>query len=408
MLGGFWLLITGLLFLASLILHQVPLLLVALLFFLVGGVARLWGRYCLRRIDYRRRLSTNRAFFGDEIHLDIEVSNRKPLPLPWVQIDDEIPHEVTLLKGKTSLSNRAPRMLLSNLFSLTWYHRVTRRYPLRCAQRGYFTFGPARVRSGDLFGFFSREMEVPQTDHLIVYPRIVPLERLQITSRQPLGDFLTRRHIFQDPILTVGVREYHSGDSLKRIHWKTTARRGQLLTKVAETTTTIDLGIFFDVRTVKPPLWGSVPELLELGVIVAASIADHALASGYRVGLYVNQNKQYSDEPMRLPPSQHPDQLLLILESLAQVHPTESTPIARLVLQQSRNLPWGSTLLAITAVPTEALLATLANMKRAGRRVALITVGHPEPLISRDGLPVYHVKDDVLPHDLKTLRIEET
>ncbi|MBI2847763.1 MAG: DUF58 domain-containing protein [Chloroflexi bacterium] len=407
MLGGFWLLITAALFLVSLLLHQVPLLLVALLFFLVGGIARLWGRYCLNRVEYRRRLSANRAFFGDEIHLDIEVSNRKPLPLPWMQVDDEIPCEVTLLKGKTSSSYRPPRMLLTNLFSLTWYHKVTRRYPVKCTQRGYFAFGPARIRSGDLFGFFSRETEVPQTDYLMVYPRLVPLEKLGITSRQPLGDILTRRHIFQDPILTMGVREYHFGDSLKGIHWKTTARRGQLLTKLAETTTTVDMGIFFDVRTVKPPFWGSMPELLELGVVASASIANFALASGYRVGLYVNQNKQFTDEPTRLPPSQHPDQLQFMLESLAQVHSTETIPIARLVLQESRNLPWGSTIVVITAVPTEALLAALVNMKRAGRRVALVTIGGPETPFSQDSLSVYHIKQDVLSSDLDTLTLEE-
>ncbi len=407
MLGSFWLLITVLLFLASLILHQVSLLLVALLFFLAGGVARLWGRYCLNRVEYRRRLSTTRVFFGEEIQLEIEVANRKPLPLPWIQIEDEIPDEVTLLRGETSLSYRPPRRLLTNLLSLAWYHKITRRYPMKCLQRGFFTFGPGRIRSGDLFGFFSREIEITHEDYLMVYPKIVPLEKLGITSRQPLGEIITRRHIFPDPVLTLGVRDYHFGDSLKRIHWKTSARVGQLQTKVAETTTTIDMGIFLDVRTIKPPLWGSVPELLELGVVTAASMANHALDAGYRVGLYVNQSKRLDDELIRLPPSQHTDQLRYVLEALAQVHATETTPIARLVLQESRNLSWGSSLVVISAVPTDALLSTLANMKRVGRRVVLILVGGAEPSTNQDGLTVYNVRDDVLPDELEPLAMKK-
>ncbi len=403
MLGSYWLLITVLLFIAGLILHQVPLLLFSLLFFLVGGVARLWKRYCLTRVEYRRRLSANRVFFGDEVQLEVEVANRKPLPLPWIQIDDEVPDKVTFLKGRTFWSHRATRVLLINLFSLSWYHRVKRRYPMRCLHRGYFAFGPARVYSGDLFGLFKRETEIQEVDYLMVYPRILPLQKLGIPSKQPLGDIRTRRYIFQDPVLTLGVRDYHFGDSLKRIHWKTTARLGQLQTKVFEPTTSIDMGIFLDVRTVKPPLWGSLPQLLELGIIAAASISNHAMAAGYRVGLYVNQNKPFSEELVRIPPSQHTDQLLHILEALAKIHPLETTPIAELIQQEARNLSWGSTLVVISAVPSDNLLSTLVKMKRAGRMVTLILVGGPEPSISKDGLIVYHIRDDVIWHDLETL-----
>lgn len=406
MVGSNWLLIAALLFVTSLISHQVPLLLVSLLFFLAGGVARLWDRYCLTRIEYRRRLSANRVFFGEEIQLEIEIANRKPLPLPWIQIDDELPAEVTLLKGSTSSSHEADRVLLSNLLSLPWYHKVTRRYPMQCRQRGCFTFGPARIRSGDLFGFFRREIKIQQVDYLTVYPKIVPLEKLGIPSKQPLGDIRTRRYLFQDPILTLGVRDYHSGDSLKRIHWKSTARLGRLQTKVFEPTTTIDMGIFLDVRTMKPPFWGTVPQLLEMAIIAAASIAQYAMTAGYRVGLYVNQKKRFPDEPMRIPPSQHSDQLLHILEALAQVHPSESMPITRLVMQESRTLPWGSTLVVISAMPTDTLYSTLLKMKRAGRTVALILVGGSEPAISQDGLTVYHIRDDVVWSDLETLSIE--
>ena len=403
MLGSYWLFIAALLFIISLVLHQVPLLLVSLMFILVRGVARLWERYCLTRIEYRRQLSANRVFFGEEVLLEVEVANRKPLPLPWIQVDDEIPSEVTVLKGSTVPAHEPTRVFLSNLLSLGWYHKVKRRYPIRCLQRGYFTFGPTRIRSGDLFGFFSRQMVIEQVDYLMVYPKIVPLEKLGIPSKQPLGDIRTRRHIFEDPILVSGVRDYHFGDSLKRIHWKTSARLGRLQSKVFEPTTTTDMGIFLDVRTMKPAFWGTVPYLLELGIMAAASISNHAMAAGYRVGLYVNQHKRFLDEPIRVPPSQHSDQLLHILEALAQAHPSETIPIARLVQRESRSLPWGSTIVVISAMPTDTLFSTLVKMKRAGRSVALIVVGGSEPSISKDGLTVYHIRDDVAWRELEMI-----
>lgn len=407
MLGNYWWGISGLLFIFSLILHQTPLLLVSLLLFLVGDVARLWERYCLSRVEYQRRLSAKRVFFGEEVTLDIEIANRKPLPLPWIEIEDEIPDEISLLQGKTTTSHKLNRLILSNLLSLSWYHKVTRRYHLMCRQRGVFTFGPARLRSGDLFGFFTREKDEESVERLIVYPRMVPLEKLGIASMQPMGDIRTKSHLFQDPILTMGIRDYHFGDSLRRIHWKNTARLGRLQTRVFEPTTTIDMAIFLDVRTVEPPFWGIVPELLEMVVMVAASLTKHTLDEGYRVGLYVNHNRLSSEGLIRIHPGQYGDQLPRILEALAEIHSSESLPIARFITDEARNLPWGSTIVAVSAVPTDALLSALFQMRRAGRKVALIVVGGDEPPVSTDGLTVYHVREEVGWRELEQLSISE-
>jgi len=406
-LGNFWWFISALLFIAGLIMHQLPLLLVSFLLLLVGGVARTWERYCLSRVEYHRKLSARRAFYGEEVTLEIEVANRKPLPLPWIETEDEIPEKIHLLQGRTSPSHLPDRLTLSNLFSLSWYHKVTRRYRMECRQRGYYTFGPVRLRSGDIFGFFIREETISTLDHLIVYPKMVPLEQLGIPSMQPQGDIRTRSDIFQDPILTMGIREYHFGDSLRRIHWKSSARLGQLQTRIFEPTTTVDMAIFLDVRTVEPPFWGIVPELLELAVTAAASIAKHALDKGYRVGLYVNQNRLSSEGLMKVPPGQSADQLQRILETLAQVHSSETMPMSRYLLDEARNLPWGSTLLVISAVPTGDLLGALFRMKRVGRRTALAAVGGEKPPVSADGLTVYHIRDDIPWNELETLNISQ-
>ena len=412
MRGRYWLYIAVLLFIVSLIINQIPLLLISLFFLFAGGVSRLWGRYCLSRVEYQRSLSANCVFFGEDVQLEVEVTNRKMLPLPWIQIDDELPEAVTLSREKTSPSPETShvlltnRMLLTNILSMNWYHKVKRRYQMHCIQRGYFEFGPARLYSGDMFGFFRRETEVQALDYLMVYPKILPLEKLGIPSTQPLGDIRTRNYLFQDPILTIGVRDYNYGDSLKHIHWKSTARLGQLQTRVFEPTTTIDMGIFLDVRTTEKQYWGHIiPQLFELVVIVAASVANYAMTNGYCVGLYSNGNLWFSPELIRIPPSQHPDQIRYILEALAKVQPVEIIPIAELVVDDGRNMSWGSSLVVISAVPTDELLATLLNMKRAGRKVALIKVGDVGSPISVEGLNVYYVREDVAWRELESLQI---
>jgi uncharacterized protein (DUF58 family) len=406
MRGDYWLFIAVLILIISLALHQVPLALISLLFILTGGVSRLWNRYCLHRIEYRRHLSQNQVFFGDEIVFEIEVTNRKPLPLPWLQIEDELPEKVTLLKGKTTITQEE-RVILNNIFPINMYHRVKRRFPMRCLQRGIFIFGPTNIRSGDLFGFFRKDMKIDKLDYLMVYPRLVPLETLGIPSQQLFGDIRLKRHLFQDPVLTAGVREYHSGDSLKRIHWKSTARLGKLQTKVYEPTTTIDISIFLDVRTLRAPLWGSVSQLQELGIMAAASISQQALKDGFRVGLYVNQITRFSSGMVTVPHSQHPDQLLHILEALAQLHQVETVSMVRFLRQEASNLPWGSTLLVISAQPVNELLATLLDLKRVGRSVALVQVGGSVPEVSAGNLKVYHISDDVAWDLVKQIGLKE-
>jgi len=409
MRGDYWLFLAALILIVSLALQQVALALVCLLFLLTGGVSRLWNRFCLHRIEYRRRLSHHQVFFGDEIVLEIEVANRKPLPLPWLKIEDELPEKVTLLKGKTE-PMAEDRVILTNIFPINMYHRVKRRFPVRCPQRGAFVFGPTYVHSGDLFGFFRKVKKFDQLDNLLVYPRLVPLEKLGIPSRQLFGDIRLKRHLFQDPVLTSGVRDYVPGDSLKRIHWKSTARLGRLQTKVYEPTTTVDVSLFLDVRTLKAPLWGSVYQLQELGIIAAASISECALKAGFRVGLHVNQITRFSQGMVKVPHSGHPDQLMHILGALAQLHQSETIPIAKYIRQEAPVLPWGSTLLVVAAQPSEELIATLMDLKRVGRSVALVKVGGPPkegPEPGAGSLDIYYIHDDVAWDVVKEIRLAE-
>ena len=112
--------------------------------------------------------------------------------------------------------------------SLRWYERVTRHYRVTGVQRGAWAFGPARLLSGDMFGFADREATLPEIDTLLVYPRLVPLIALGLPSDRPFGDFRAMRRLAEDPLRLNGTRDYVAGDSMRHVHWKASARRTAL------------------------------------------------------------------------------------------------------------------------------------------------------------------------------------
>ncbi|MER3421057.1 MAG: DUF58 domain-containing protein [Chloroflexota bacterium] len=397
--------VTVLVLLASLLTRQSSLLIAGLALILAEAAAWVWGRYALTGVAYDRALSEGRAFFGEQVTLDVRAENRKLLPLAWLAVEDEFPEPLRLARGRVSPSHKPRRALLSNLLTLRWYERVTRRYPVLCTARGEHTFGPARLRTGDLFGFVEREAEVPSVHRLLVYPRVLPVRGPGIPSRQVLGPLRARRRILEDPLLVAGVREYLPGDSLRRVHWKVSARTGTLHTKLLEPSTDLSLLLFLNVSTVDPSWLGVIEDRLELAVITVASLARQQLSAGQPVGLFVNSSLRGGDQPVRIPPGRSPEQLAHVLDALACVIPFETLPFAAFLQRETRNLPWGATIVAVSGVMSEAMAVTLVRLRRAGRSVALVLVGddHERPALS--GVPVWLVRGERMWRTCETVEL---
>ncbi len=390
MLGQATLPLVVLLLLLAVALREPLLFLVALTLLLAAGASRLWARYCLERVEYRRMLGQRRAFFGEEVELTIEVVNRKVLPLAWLEVEDELPRTLAPETGRSVPSHKVGRALLVNLLALRPYERVRRHYRLRCTARGDHRFGPAALRSGDVFGFETRETIHERLDELLVYPRIVPVEQLGLPAREPLGDRAVRDWLFEDPIRTVGVREYAPGDSPRRIEWKASARTGALQVKVLEPTTTERLVVALNMNTLGPSWSISYePELVERLISVAASIASWAVEAGYQIGLIGNGYTSHTGTLLRIPSSRDPDQLTHVLEALARALPFASLGFGDLLREEGRQLRHGATLVVVAANLDETTAEELRRVRARGARPVVLLVGQTEARLP--GVPVHRV-----------------
>jgi uncharacterized protein (DUF58 family) len=300
-------------------------------------------------------------------------------------IRDAFPKNLSLLTGELVEGNNQEQqeravVHLTDMLSLRWYERVKRTYRIRGDNRGMYKFGPVSLASGDLFGFGRKVETWNHQDQLIVYPRIVPVTRLLLPAERPSGEMKARRRIMDDPLRPATVREYVPGDSIRYIHWKNTARSNQLQTKVFDPGASHVLTLFADMQTVHNP-YGMITEYLEMIISATASVAIAGLDQRYAVGLYANGGPRDARHWTIVPPGRSAGQATEILDALAPLFGFRLIPLHHLLRRSMPILPFGSTVVTITAFATEDLFAALLSMQDAGHPVVLLTVGDERPQV---------------------------
>jgi uncharacterized protein (DUF58 family) len=386
---GIWIYIAALLVIIGIAVREPAPAAVGALILLTGGVSRLWSRAALARIEYRRLVPVRRAFVGEAIEVAFALTNRKPLPVPWLEVRDQVPEKAPPEDEPGRPGGGPETVILSRSTSLAWYERVRWRHSFRCKARGYFQFGPALLRSGDIFGFFPVAAENPTVNHLTVLPRVLPLREIGLPFRRPFGESTSGLPIFEDQSRVVGLRDYRPGDPLKRIDWKATARSQRLQSRLYDPAATLTMLIAVNVSTLEHPWEGYNPLLLERTITVAGSIASYAEEKRYAAGLLANCTFPNADRHIWLPPGRDPSQLTRILESLSMISPFVLAPIEDVLQRRAERLPVGTTVVIVAGFLTEGLRGYLSS-GRAGRgRWYLVWTGEQEPPDFGNRIQVY-------------------
>jgi uncharacterized protein (DUF58 family) len=364
-----------------------------------AALSWLWSALSLKGVHCERYLTEQRVFPGEYLELKLRLVNRKLLPLPWIQVNDEVPAGF-ITDFAPSPGNRPGFGLIAQSTSILWYSAISWNYRLFCNKRGYYPLGPLTVTSGDIFGFYPRTSTEAKTDFLIVYPKVYPLGQLAVPSLFPLGEAKSEKRIFEDPSRTIGIRDYSPGDSLRRIHWKASARHNHLQVKVFEPTTTLRVALFLAVDTFQSG--GSWDEdSLELGISTAASLANYLVDKNSQAGLWANSRLADSGQPARIGLRGGVDQMIGILEALAKVVPSISTPFLDFFQSERKVLPLGTTLVFIFARLPERLKEVFVDLKENGYRLLVFQIGEGENGEALPDIPWYNIHQ---PEELAEIR----
>ena len=340
------------------------------LLYLLFGVyffSRLWAERALSHIAFEHEYS-DRAFLGERIQVKLHIRNRGMLPLPWLRVHESLP-----------LTLKSPGFFQCVL-SLLPHEAKTLAYELDCRRRGYYRLGPLLISSGDLFGMRGHERWVRTSDALVVYPQIVPLTSLGLPAQTPFGVIAAKQRVFEDPARMIGVRDYQSGDSIRHIHWKTTAAKGSLQVKRLEPAISIEAQIFLNLNKTEYTM-ARVATATELGIVAAASIANFLVERRQKVGLSCNGSDPLNADArmIQLRPGKGRDQLMHLLDLLARIQTGEAVPFVDLLRQANLQLTWGGTAIIISADADDALFENMLLMKRWGFHIVLVLTDPQTP-----------------------------
>ncbi|MBN2579535.1 MAG: DUF58 domain-containing protein [Pirellulales bacterium] len=284
--GFFYLLITALVF-AGAMLQGVNLLLV-LAGMMLGPLLFSWAavRLTLRRLEVRRRLP-QAVCAGDLLSVSLRLKNARPRFGCWAVTAEE---PIERQPENTSPGRNPPREKPLRTEVYFPYVPADRElagsYQGRLFQRGRYRLGPARLTTRFPFGFFQHAVRLEESDTLYVYPRLGKLTSGWLTRRRPaLAGSDRRQHRPGPEGDFYGVRQWRSGDSLRIVHWRSSARSGKLVVRQFEQPRNRDVAVLLDLWQPAEP-GRSGRENVELAVSFAATVlADLCRQGGSQVHL---------------------------------------------------------------------------------------------------------------------------
>lgn len=374
------------LFLAAAFMNLDFIFYILYIFFGIYLLGRLWTRQAMHAVRHHRVPSSDRAFLGEVLQVDLEVVNASWAPLPWLRLRDDVPVQL-----------RAPGSF-HRVISLLPHEHSTFTYQLRCRRRGYYELGPLFLWAGDLFGVAQETERRDGLQSLTVYPKIIPLRQVTLPSQSPFGELPSQQRIFEDPTRVIGVRDYTSSDSMRHINWKTSANVGRLQVKKYDPAISLETVLFLNLNSEDyDPRFRT--EASELAIVIAASLANYLVENRQAVGLATNGLDPLAEEgrATTLSPRKGRSHLMKALEVLARVETHAAFPFTELLHRESVILSWGTTAVVITPQDTRELLAGLLQLRRRGFQVVLIIVERggnftqTRQRAAQIGIPAYHI-----------------
>jgi uncharacterized protein (DUF58 family) len=319
-----------------------PLYPVALGLLFAVAAGWLWVRLARGPMRLRRELAGEERLEGDDVVVRLKLEHEAQVPPASLVLVERISG---LGERRTPLEARRGRYTLENL------------------RRGRYAFVEVRAVLEDAFGLQRAEVELGAPTTLLVYPRLVELERLFSeggTYGQDGRRLLLRRPSGFD---LHSVREYEQGESLRKVHWRSTAKRGELMVKELEDAPRDEVAVLLDGES------GVDADRFDMQVRAAGSLLLAQVRRGRRAVLVVNGAQRTTQRVHSYETDWRP-----AYDLLAAAEPDGRTPAAALLGDEGSTAARARELTVVSARITAQLVERLLHRSLSQRRAALVFV----------------------------------
>ncbi|RSM69189.1 DUF58 domain-containing protein [Actinoplanes sp. ATCC 53533] len=256
---------------SAFILGEKDLLRVAILLAMLPLLAAAYVGRSRYKLACTRSLEPGRAPVGSSARVILRLQNMSRLPTGTLLLEDRLPY---------ALGSR-PRVVLERLGA---HQASSVAYTVRADVRGRYPVGPLVIRLTDPFGLCELTRSFPSVDRLTVIPQVVPLPAVRLAGEYAGTGDSRARSVAVHGEDDAATREYRRGDDLRRVHWRSTARTGELMVRREEQPWESRATVVLDTRLAAHRGEGPTASF-EWAVSGAASIAMHLRQAGYKLRL---------------------------------------------------------------------------------------------------------------------------
>jgi uncharacterized protein (DUF58 family) len=266
----------------------------------LGGallISYLWARSLARKLSMKREMRYEWAQVGDRLEERFTVRNDGFFPATWLEVFDHSnipgyqPTQATSVGG-----NSTSQWIMEGV----------------CTRRGLYTLGGTTLKASDPFGIYSVDIHDPTSTTILVLPPVVALPVISVSPGGYGDTGHPRTRALEKTVGAAGVREYQPGDSMRLIHWPSTAKHTKPFVRLFDGTPASDAWILLDLDESVQLGGDDVNSTEEHGIILAASLVDRSLRDRQGVGLVIN-----GKELTWIPPEKSANQRWLIFRALA-------------------------------------------------------------------------------------------
>ena len=269
-------------------------------------------------------------YIGDQISIGYRIENRSIFYVPFLEVQSAISKRLT---GKVDPPE---------ITSMDSKSDFIRGQAITLKRRGYYELGDIEITLRDVFRLFSFKKRIASEGALMVYPEVINLSSFEITASQQLGELRVNDPAFEDKSRIASLRTYQEGDSMKRVHWSMTAKKGDVIVKNYENRGDTHVAIIVDNEM--HLYLRDVDRRLEDKVVDAAlCMTNYCLSHNIEMTL----DTQRGEIPLHITGHQKSD-LKPFLETFALFQGNGRQDFKTFMLPRLSTFPKGSTVIVVT------------------------------------------------------------